>query len=193
LRPDTRARSLTVLIAVAALLFGLIVGLSLPRARWRLGVFHELPRTHRILLPFTATTLSPRALAAAIRLARAEHATLMSAFLATVPLSAPLGGPLPRQSRVGMPLLEAIEQRAVAQGVTVDSRVGTGRTYRHALARLLEHEQVDRVIVSATAKPRVGLSGLDLLWLLDHTDAEVVILRPAAEDAQSISTDNATR
>jgi hypothetical protein len=181
---------MTVLIALA-LLFGLVIGLSVPLARRRLSVVPELPRTHRILLPFTATTLTSRALAAAIRLAGAEHARLMPSFLATVPLTVPLDGALPRQSRAGMPLLEAIEQRAIAEGIAVDSRVETGRTYRHALARLLEHEHVDRVIISATAKSRVGLSGPDLLWLLDHTDAEVVILRPAAQDAQIISSDNA--
>ncbi len=50
-----------------------------------------------------------------------------------------------------MSMLEAIEQRAGAQGVPVDARIERGRSYRHALARLLEHETFDRVVVSATA------------------------------------------
>jgi hypothetical protein len=89
-----------------------------------------------------------------------------------------------------MPLLETIEQRATAHGTAVDFRVQAARTYHHALARLLQREQFDRVIISATSKPRVGLSGPDLLWLLDHTQAEVIILRPAPQDTHMISTDN---
>jgi hypothetical protein len=86
-----------------------------------------------------------------------------------------------------MPLLETIEQRATACGVVVDSRVQDGRTYRHALERLLEHEQFDRVIVSATESLRTGLSGPDLLWLLTHTDAEVMILKPGSRDTRILS------
>ena len=49
-----------------------------------------------------------------------------------------------------MAMLEAIEQRASAQGVPVDARIERGRSYRHALARLLEQESFDRVVVPAT-------------------------------------------
>ena len=92
-----------------------------------------------------------------------------------------------------MPLLEAIEQRAGAQGVPVDARIEVGRSYRHALLRLLESETVDRVIVSATALPRVGFSGDDLVWLLQEAPAEVLILRPAPEDTRVISANNGSR
>jgi hypothetical protein len=181
---------MTIALALAVLIIGLTIGQATPRLRRRAPHSRDLGRTRQILLPFTATTLSRRALEAAIRLANAEHATLMPAFLATVPLTLPLESPVPRQALIAMPLLETIEQRATAQGIAVDSRVQAGRTYRHALARLLEHEQFDRVIISATGKPRVGLSGPDLLWLLDHTQAEVMILRPAPQDTNEISTDN---
>ena len=50
-------------------------------------------------------------------------------------------------------MLEAIEQRATAQGVAVDARIERGRSYRHALERLLEHETFDRVVVPASAGP----------------------------------------
>ena len=86
-----------------------------------------------------------------------------------------------------MPLLEAIEQRAAAQGVPVDARIERGRSYRHALGRLLDQEQVDRVVVSATALPRSGFSGEDLVWLLEQAPAEVLILRPAPEDTRIVS------
>ena len=140
-----------------------------------------------ILLPFTNQAISRRAFDAAIRIAQAEGATLMPAFLARVPRNLPLQSPLPAACNVGMPLLEAIEQKATAEGVPVDARVSRGRTYRDALQRLLNEERFDRVIVSATDNPRQGLSQEDLAWLLDTVAAEVLILRPAPDDARSIS------
>jgi nucleotide-binding universal stress UspA family protein len=141
----------------------------------------------RILLPFTNQAISRRAFQAAIRLARAEGATLVPAFLARVPRNLPLESPLPAACAVGMPLLEAIEQHATAEGVPVDARVSRGRTYRDALQRLLDQERFDRVVVSATDSPRQGLSRDDLAWLLGQISAEVLILRPAQDDARSIS------
>jgi nucleotide-binding universal stress UspA family protein len=141
----------------------------------------------RILLPFTNQAISRRAFEAAIRLAHAEGSTLIPAFLARVPRNLPLESPLPAACAVGMPLLEAIEQRATAEGVPVDARVSRGRTYHDALQRLLEEERFDRVIVSATDNPRQGLGNDDLSWLLRTVPAEVLILRPAPDDSRSIS------
>jgi len=142
--------------------------------------------TGRILLPFTGTSISRRSFEAAVRLARAENATIMPVFLAQVPRRLPLDAPLPNQCLRSMPLLEAIEQRALAEGVDVDSRVGRGRTYRDALRRLIAEEPVDRIIVSTTGRPRTGLSDSDLQWLLQKAPAEIVILRPDAEDRGTI-------
>lgn len=141
----------------------------------------------RILLPFTNQAISRRAFEAAIRLAQAEGATLMPAYLARVPRNLPLDAPLPGACTVGMPLLEAIEQRATAEGIPVDARVSRGRTYRDALQHLLEEERFDRVIVSATDNPRQGLGEDDLTWLLRTAPAEILILRPAPDDERSIS------
>jgi nucleotide-binding universal stress UspA family protein len=179
---------MTALLTGGGLFIGLLVGLAAPHARRRHRRSPQLASTRQILLPFTGTTLSRRALEAAIRLAKVDEATLMPAFLATVPLTLTLESPLPKQSRIGMALLEAIEQRATAEGVPIDSRLQPGRSYRHALARLLEHEQFDRVIISATDNPRTGLSGRDLLWILEHANAEVLILRPAPQDTHTITT-----
>jgi nucleotide-binding universal stress UspA family protein len=141
----------------------------------------------RILLPFTSQAISRRAFEAAIRLAHAEGATIVPAFLARVPRNLPIESPLPAACEVGMPLLEAIEQRATAEGIPVDSRVSRGRTYRDALERLLREERYDRVIVSATDSPRKGLSQDDLAWLLGHVPAEVLILRPAPDDTRVVT------
>ncbi len=141
----------------------------------------------RILLPFTGQAISTRAFEAAVRLAKAENATIMPAFLARVPRQLPIDASLPAACTDGMPLLEAIEQRASSQGVAVDARVARGRSYRDALNQLLTEEHFDRVIVSATDSPATGLSGHDLQWLLERVPAEIMILRPAPEDTRQIS------
>lgn len=145
------------------------------------------PRDRRILLPFTGTSISERSLQAALRLARAEDATIMPAFLVRVPCALPLDASVPVQAGEAMPLLEAIEQQAHAAGVSVDARVERGRTFRHALARLLDEEPVDRVIVSASGDPNGGLTGEDLVWLLNEAPAEVLILRPGPDDRRVVS------
>jgi hypothetical protein len=141
----------------------------------------------RILLPFTGVSISRRALEAAVRLAVAEDATIMPAYLARVPRTLPLDAALPKQCLRAMPLLEAIEQRAAKGGVRVDARVGRGRTYRDALRSVLDAEPVDRVIVSATSHPRTGLDTGDLHWLLEKVPAEVLILRPDPEDHRAVT------
>jgi nucleotide-binding universal stress UspA family protein len=167
-----------------ALLLGLAGGFMLARSRLR----RARPETvHRILLPFTGTEISRRALDAALRLARAEDATLMPAYLAAVPLQLPLRCALPSEAGRAMAMLEAIEQRATSQGVAVDARIERGRSYRHALARLLEEEPADRVVVPAHADGGEGLSGDDLVWLLRRAPAEVLILRPAPGDERRLS------
>ncbi|MGH3100358.1 MAG: hypothetical protein ACRDPU_05175, partial [Thermoleophilia bacterium] len=57
----------------------------------------------RILFPFVGRALSRRALDAALRLARADGASLVPVFLAQVPMRLPIDAPLPRQCGVGMP------------------------------------------------------------------------------------------
>jgi nucleotide-binding universal stress UspA family protein len=178
----------TVAVAILALVAGACGGWVVAMRR-PLRVPRGAGRVHRILLPFTGTAISRRALDAALRLARAENATLMPAFLATVPKQLPLDAALPRQAGVGMPVLEAIEQLAARAGVPVDARIGRGRTYRHALQRLLDEERFDRLVVPATSNPHSGLSGEDLVWLLERVPAEVVILRPDPADRMRVSAD----
>ena len=170
-----------VLVGVA-LFAGLGGGYLIARSRLRGGRSQRPDAVHQILLPFTGTEISRRAVDAALRLARAEGATLMPAYLAQVPKRLPLECPIPNEATRAMPMLEAIEQRATAQGVPVDARIERGRSYRHALERLLGRETFDRVVVSATATGAAGFSGEDLVWLLRKAPAEVLILRPAPDD-----------
>jgi nucleotide-binding universal stress UspA family protein len=175
-----------VLIVLAALALGLAAGYWLP-PHGRLPGRHRPRPVRRILLPFTGSTISRRALEAAVRLGKAENAVVMPAFLARVPMNLPLDAPLPAQCAGGMPLVEAIEQRVASQGLAVDSRISRGRSYRDALRRLLDLEQFDRVIVSAGNGTGRGLDNEDLEWLLDRVPAEVLILRPARDDVRQIT------
>jgi nucleotide-binding universal stress UspA family protein len=138
--------------------------------------------TRRILFPFVASALSQRALDAALRLARAENAVLVPVFLARVPLHLPLDAPLPRQAGVAIPLQEAIEHRAVAFGVAVDSRLERGRDYRHALRQTISHERFDRIVIAAASSDGHGFGPDDVAWLLKNASGEIVVLRPGSED-----------
>jgi nucleotide-binding universal stress UspA family protein len=137
----------------------------------------------RIVFPVTSDGLSSRALDAALRIARAEHGVLVPVFLARVPLRLPLETPLPRQSNVALPMLEAIEQRAARFGVAVDARIERGRTYRHALHQTIDHERYDRLVIAASGHDQPGFDAHDVAWLIDEAPGELVIIRtdPEAE------------
>ncbi len=171
---------LVITIALLALGLAVLGGLY---SRDRLRRARTLtPSARRILFPFAGRALSQRALDAALRLARVDGATLVPVFLARVPMNMPLDAPLPRQCTEGMPLLETIEQRAVAAGVPVDTRVEPGRTYRHALREAITHERYDRLVVAAASARSEGFNGEDVAWLLDHAPGEVIIIRPDRDD-----------
>ena len=133
----------------------------------------------RILFPFLGDTISKRTLEAALRLSRVDEATLVPAYIASVPRALPLDSQLSAESAVAVPLLETIEQQAAKEEVPVDTRIETGRTPRHALERLMAEERFDRIVVSAASGVSEGLEALDLAWLLEHAPCEVVIIRPA--------------
>jgi hypothetical protein len=176
---------------VTVVLFALVIVLAIALAAltyvhfsYRLRRPSRVPvtGTHRILFPFVAQALSPRALDAALRLANAEEATLVPVFLARVSFDLPLDTPLPRQSAVCIPLQEAIEQRAAAFGVPVDSRIERGRSYRHALRQTIEVERFDRIVIAAASHGSPGFGPDDVAWLLGNAPGEIVILRPSQED-----------
>lgn len=168
-----------VLAAVAGILLG-AAAVTLPlRARRRRETLTPAPR--RILFPFIGESLSRAALDSAIRIARFDGATLVPAFLASVPLHSPLQVPLPRQCDVALPLLEAIEQRAYGAGVPVDARIERGRTHRHALRNLMAVETFERIVVAAGTGGTSGFSDGDVAWLLREAPGEIVVIRPADE------------
>jgi hypothetical protein len=129
----------------------------------------------RILVPFTNGGLDPAVLGAGIRIARAEHATLVPAYLIVVPLEQPQDAAMQKEVTTAMPLLEAVEHAALRSGVPVDARIESGRTAVHALKRLWENEHFDRIVVPAS-----GFTPKDLTWVLTHAPSETLIFRPAA-------------
>lgn len=167
----------------AWLVLGLVAGagavaawLLVRRRRSRLT-----PRSRRIVFPFAANSLSKRALDAALRLAKAEGSLLVPVYLATVPRDLPLDAALPREAERALPILETIERRALPNGVECDGRIERGRTLRHALRQLTEHERYERIVVSATDDHGHGFAAADIAWLLEHAPGEILVLRPAEE------------
>ena len=133
------------------------------------------PGLKRVLVPFTRGRLDPSVLEAAIRIARAEEATLVPAYLIVVPLEQAQDAPMQQEVTRAMPLLEAVEHAALRSGVPVDARIESGRTPVHALKRLWESEQFDRIVI-----PARGFTPKDLTWMLTHAPTETLIFRPAA-------------
>ena len=169
------------IILAAGVAVGVVVALVVVRRRRAADL---APRgTRRILFPYVGTQLSVSALDAALRIARAENATLVPAYLAPVPMAVPLDTPIPRACDRAFEMEEAIEQRAAGANVPVDGRIGRGRTVRHALRGLLADEHYDRIVVAAATGRTDGLSVADVAWLLEHAPGEVVVLRPADEAA----------
>jgi hypothetical protein len=133
----------------------------------------------RVLFPFGAAGPTSRALDVALRLARNESGTLVPVFLARVGLDLPLDAPLPRQSKVAIPLQEAVEHRAASFEVPVDARIERGRSYRHALRQMIDHERYDRLVVAARANGGGGFDPDDIAWLLRNAPGEIIVLRPS--------------
>jgi hypothetical protein len=163
-------------IVIVALAVALAVALIAMRTRRPPARPH--PGSKRILVPFTGGALDPTVLAAAIRIARAEDATLVPAYLIVVPLEFSAEAPMGQQVGVAMPQLEAVEHAALRSGVPVDARVESGRTPIHALQRLWAAEHFDRIVVPAPVGRAPGFTPRDLAWMLTHAPSETLILRP---------------
>jgi len=126
----------------------------------------------RILVPFSGV-LDETVLRAAIRIAKAEEATLVAAYLLVVPLQYAEESPRRDQVAVALPLLEAVELEALRAGVPVDARIEKGRSLTHALSRLWEIETFDRIVA-----PAPGFTPKELAWILTHAPTEAIVLRP---------------
>jgi nucleotide-binding universal stress UspA family protein len=133
----------------------------------------------RLLVPFTGGHLDPEVLDAALRIAHAEEATLVPAYLLVVPLEYGLDAPVQhRELERAVPILEAVELASRRAGIPVDARIEHGRSPIDALQRLWEAETFDRIVVPAPAPGHLGFTPKDLAWMLAHAPSEMLILRP---------------
>ena len=142
--------------------------------------------TRRILVPFTGTELDPRVLAAAIRVSRAENATLVPAYLVIVPLRLAEDAPMQSDVHVALPLLEAVEHAALRAGIPVDARIEKGLTPTHALRRIWEVERFDRIIAPAPTDHSGGFTPKDLAWILHACPGRDARGRPSPDEVATV-------
>jgi nucleotide-binding universal stress UspA family protein len=176
---------LAIALVAVAVAVGYAAAVGFERRR-RNRALSSRTQVRRIAFPFTGDGLSEPTLAAALRLARAEGATLMPVYLALVPLRLSVEVPLRSECDLALPMLETIERRAARAEVPVDSRIERGRTVRHALRELIAHERFDRMVVAAGADSSgEGFTPEAVAWLLANVPGEVIVLRPAGATAQA--------
>ena len=138
------------------------------------------PGAPRLLVPFSGGQLDPAVLDAALRIARADGAVFVPAYLIMVPFALSLDSPLRQEVELALPLLEAVELQAQDEGVPVDARLERGRSLRDALRRLWEVESFDRILLPVSADERTGFDERDIAWILMHAPTETLALRPAS-------------
>jgi hypothetical protein len=168
------AAEIGLIVLSAVLASALAVSLGRRRVPRRLPVRKG---QRRVLVPFSGS-LDESVLSAAIRIAHAEDAVLVPAYLLVVPLRYAEDSPLRDQVRIAMPLLEAVELAALRAGVPVDARIEKGRTLTHALRKLWEVEPFDRTVAPAPANGFGGFTEKELAWLLMHAPTEMIVLKP---------------
>jgi hypothetical protein len=137
------------------------------------------PGAARLLVPFEGGRLDPAVFGAALRIARADGAVFVPAYLIIVPFTLALDAPLLQEVELALPLLEAVEVRAQEEGVPVDARLERGRSVRDALRRLWDVERFDRILIPVSGDERVGFDARDIAWILMNAPAETLALRPA--------------
>lgn len=182
---------MTLWLLIAAIsLVGMVISTILV-VRWRdpNSLPHRItPSAQRILFPFIGQAVSRSVLDATLRLAHAEKATLIPAYIVTVPFDLSLEAPIPSRCEQALPLLEAIEQRAAWLGVPTDTRIETGRSPLHALERLVQEQRFDRLVVPAASRTSEGFTPDDVAWLLANAPGEILVLRPKSEKANGAAT-----
>ncbi len=138
------------------------------------------PGAPRLLVPFSGGQLDPAVLESALRIARADGAVFVPAYLIMVPYALALDSPLRDEVEVALPVLEAVELHAQEEGVPVDARLERGRSLRDALRRLWEVESFDRILIPVSPDERTGFDERDIAWILMNAPTETLALRPAS-------------
>ena len=139
----------------------------------------QAPARAKILFPFVGSELSERALQATLRLARAEHAVVVPAYLATVPLPLTLDAPVGRACDQAFAVFEAIERRAAESACPSTAASRAAATCATRLRELItEVPGATRIVVAAsTDGGHDGFGVDDVAWLLRNAPGEVLVVR----------------
>ena len=121
---------------------------------------------------------------AAIRIARAEDAVLVPAYLLVVPLAVRRGVAAAGAGRASRcRCSRRSSSRRLRAGVPVDARIEKGRTLTHALQRLWDVEHFDRIVAPAPTNGTAASAEKQLAWLLTNAPAETLIRAEAGGPA----------
>ena len=133
----------------------------------------------RILVPFTGGALDPTVLAAAIRIARAEEATLVPAYLIVVPLEFSAEAPMRTAGRGRDAAARSGRARRAARWRS-GRRASRERPVRRSM-RSSGSGTPSGSTASSCRRRSAGAPGFtpkDLAWMLTHAPSETLILRP---------------
>jgi hypothetical protein len=108
--------------------------------------------------------------------------SLVSAYLLLVPLRYAADSPQRDEVAVALPLLEAVDA-GLRAGVPVDVRIEKGRSPTHALQRLWDEEQFDRILAPAPNGRHGGFNAKDVAWILAHAPSETIVLKPTPKES----------
>ena len=144
----------------------------------------------RILVPFQGQ-LDQRVLDAAIRIASAEHAVLVTAYLLIVPLRYAEDSPLRDEVQMAMPLLEAVEQMAPGEAIDlVTSHLDHARDWLRESLALADRGR------SPACRSSLGIALALLLWRHEVRGAvnprqwRSVVIRPRGQIQEALDVDH---
>ena len=135
-------------------------------------------------MPFTGGTLDRRFSTLAIRLAQAEDATLVPAYLLLVPLATQTPLILLAAAVAKLFLYDLVELNLMARAVAFIAvgllLLAGGIVYQ----RLWDEEHFDRILTPAPNGRGGGFTSKDVTWILAHAPAETIVLKPSPNGAQ---------
>jgi nucleotide-binding universal stress UspA family protein len=148
------------------------------RGRHAVAIASPFGRSRRLLLPFTGGEPPEPLVELAVRLARAERAELVLAYLLIVPLRFAENDPSEEERLAAERRVEVAKRHAERLGIVPRTRVECGRSFTHALRRIWGTGGFDVTVVSATPGRRP--SPAEASWILEHAPHQVVVLRPGS-------------
>ncbi len=135
---------------------------------------------HKILVPTLPNEASARAVEMAARLAEPQHAEIILAYVFEVPLTLPLGAPMPEMEARSEEALSEAEGIVQAHGLTSRRRSRASRHAGDGIVDLAREEQADLIVMGLSHKHRPGdaIVGPTTERVLHKAPCEVLVDRP---------------